>query len=320
MLFYVLFIIFLLLIIFYLARKPAKVIYKDAESEEKAKFEKIYREKENELNEILRLREQTWNNEFNEKVKRLHEELSAQRGSEKHKLEEELNKQKNILFSNLQNELSIATQQKENEVQKLLTSFSFFTSEIKQKQEDLINETKFFSNSLDELKSKHDSAIETFKKLFEIELKESFYRISFSTEELDELKELNKVIKILRNPQPFYKAIYDIYYKNKISDLVNRVVGRGRLSGIYKITHTDSGRNYVGKSVDIGDRWKQHVKRGTGAELATDNKLYSAMKELGVQNFQFEIVETTEDISKLSEMEKYWQEFFQSKEFGFSMK
>jgi hypothetical protein len=47
------------------------------------------------------------------------------------------------------------------------------------------------------------------------------------------------------------------------------------------------------------------VKRGTGADMAIDNKLYDAMKKLGVENFQFEIVETTEDTSKLSEMEKY---------------
>jgi hypothetical protein len=47
------------------------------------------------------------------------------------------------------------------------------------------------------------------------------------------------------------------------------------------------------------------VKRGTGADMATDNKLYDAMKKLGVENFQFEIVETTEDTSKLSKMEKY---------------
>jgi hypothetical protein len=42
--------------------------------------------------------------------------------------------------------------------------------------------------------------------------------------------------------------------------------------------------------------------------------------ELGIQNFQFEIVEITNDTSKLNEMEKYWQEFFQSKEFGYSIK
>jgi len=140
------------------------------------------------------------------------------------------------------------------ESEKLLSSFYIFASEIKQKQEILLSEISVFSNNLDSIKSKHSSAIETFKKLSEIELKESFYRISFSSEEKEELLELSKAIKILRNPQPFYKAIYEIYYKNKVSDLVNRVVGKGRVSGIYKLTHISSGKCYIGKSVDIGER------------------------------------------------------------------
>jgi len=40
----------------------------------------------------------------------------------------------------------------------------------------------------------------------------------------------------------------------------------------------------------------------------------------GIQNFTFEIVETTEDTNKLNDMEKYWQEFLGAKDFGFSMK
>jgi group I intron endonuclease len=119
---------------------------------------------------------------------------------------------------------------------------------------------------------------------------------------------------------PFYKAIYEIYYKNKISDLVLRVVGKDRVSGIYKITHVDSGKVYIGQSVDIGERWKQHAKRGCGADTLTNNKLYPAIMEFGIDRFQFEVVETTNDVTKLSEMEKYWQEFFKAKEFGYSMK
>jgi len=47
------------------------------------------------------------------------------------------------------------------------------------------------------------------------------------------------------------------------------------------------------------------MKRGVGAEALTNNKLYPAMMELGAHNFMFEIVETTQDASKLNEMEKY---------------
>jgi hypothetical protein len=42
--------------------------------------------------------------------------------------------------------------------------------------------------------------------------------------------------------------------------------------------------------------------------------------EEGIQNFTFEIVEETDDTSKLNEMEQYWQEFLGAKEFGYSQK
>jgi len=92
------------------------------------------------------------------------------------------------------------------------------------------------------------------------------------------------------------------------------------IKGIYKITHIESERSYVGQSVDIGNRWKQHCKRGTGADAKTTNKLYDAMLRYGIENFRFEVVEVVEDNLRLSEAEKYWQEYFKSKEFGYSMK
>lgn len=70
---------------------------------------------------------------------------------------------------------------------------------------------------------------------------------------------------------------------------------------------------------NIADRWKQHIKRGIGAEAPTRNKLYPAMLEIGVENFTFEIVEEC-DRSKLNEREDYWQEFFHAKDFGYSIK
>jgi len=48
--------------------------------------------------------------------------------------------------------------------------------------------------------------------------------------------------------------------------------------------------------------------------------LYPAMAELGIGSFNFEIVEVVNDINKLNELEKYWQEFLKAKEFGFSVR
>ena len=77
--------------------------------------------------------------------------------------------------------------------------------------------------------------------------------------------------------------------------------------------------SYVGQSVDIASRWKQHIKRGVGAEASTRNKLYPAMLTIGLENFTFEIVEEC-DKSLLDEREKYWQNYFNSLSYGYSMR
>ena len=76
---------------------------------------------------------------------------------------------------------------------------------------------------------------------------------------------------------------------------------------------------YVGQAANLAERWKQHIKRGLGADPITKNKLYPAMQAIGVENFSFEVIEECER-SKLDEREDYWQDFFKAKEFGYSIK
>ena len=70
---------------------------------------------------------------------------------------------------------------------------------------------------------------------------------------------------------------------------------------------------------NIADRWKQHIKRGVGAETPTRNKLYPAMNAIGPENFTFEVIEVCER-SRLDEREDFWQDYFKAKEFGYSIK
>ena len=71
--------------------------------------------------------------------------------------------------------------------------------------------------------------------------------------------------------------------------------------------------------MNVAERWKQHIKRAIGAEPMTNNKLYPAMKKFGVKNFTFELIEEcTQD--KLNQREDYWQDFYNAKDYGYSIK
>ena len=174
-------------------------------------------------------------------------------------------------------------------------------------------------NQLDDLQRKVDAAVEAAKREEEMANKQEYYRLQLSKEDLDEICRLQEIVPFLRSPEPLYKVIYKMYYEKPYTDLVGRVVGSGVHCGIYKITNLQNKMCYIGQSANIAERWRQHIKRGVGAETATRNKLYTAMKAYGVENFTFEIVEECER-SLLNERESYWQDYFKAKEFGYSIR
>ena len=174
-------------------------------------------------------------------------------------------------------------------------------------------------NQLDDLQRKVDAAVEAAKREEEMANKQEYYRLQLSKEDLDEICRLQEIVPFLRSPEPLYKVIYKMYYEKPYTDLVGRVVGSGVHCGIYKITNLQNKMCYIGQSANIAERWRQHIKRGVGAEAATRNKLYTAMKVYGVENFTFEIVEECER-SLLNERESYWQDYFKAKEFGYSIR
>lgn len=192
---------------------------------------------------------------------------------------------------------------------------SSFQQQITAKQ----NELSEVNKKLSDLTAKLTSAVEAAKRAEELRVKQDFYRLQLSQADIDEIARLREVTPYLRDSEPLNKVIWKVYYEKPYTDLIGRVVGTGTHTGIYKITNIENQMCYIGQAANIADRWKQHIKRGIGAEAPTRNKLYPAMLELGVENFTFEIVEEVER-SKLNEREDYWQKYFHAKDFGYSIK
>lgn len=69
--------------------------------------------------------------------------------------------------------------------------------------------------------------------------------------------------------------------------------------GIYKITNKILNKSYIGKSIHIEERWKQHLSGRGSLELYKDFVYY------GKENFIFEIIEVCKK-NELTQKEKYW--------------
>lgn len=200
-----------------------------------------------------------------------------------------------------------------------LESLEDYTISFQQEIENKQNKLEKVNLQLNDLTAKLDSAIEAAKRAEEIKSNQEFYRLQLSQADIDEIKRLREVTQYLRDSEPLNKVIWKVYYEKPYTNLIGRVVGNTSRTGIYKITNIENQMCYVGQAANLADRWKQHIKRGMGAETPTRNKLYPAMLEYGVENFTFEIVEECER-SKLNEREDYWQEYFHARDYGYSIK
>lgn len=227
----------------------------------------------------------------------------------------------------LQEQMSAAADKLGKEFQE---SRDQYEKEFLQAQQETINGYKEQIQVWNNLLTVTKSELEKYRKLVECAVlenkrteekkeKENFYRLQLAVEDLEEISKLREVSKYLRDKEPLNKVIWKVYYENPYTDLIGRVLGKQVHTGIYKITNLTNGMCYVGQAVNVADRWKQHIKRGMGAEAPTRNKLYPAMLAIGVENFSFELIE---DCTKeeLNEKEQYWQDFFKAKEFGYSIK
>ena len=95
----------------------------------------------------------------------------------------------------------------------------------------------------------------------------------------------------MHKPIILSKLIWTQYFQKQMTELCDKILGKNIVCGIYKITDLVTEQCYIGQSVNIGDRWKQHCKCGLGIDASTTNKLYNAMQKDGVWNFIFEVLE-----------------------------
>ena len=194
-----------------------------------------------------------------------------------------------------------------------------FKVEYDETVRSLMEEFTGLSNNITILRATNDAAIAAAKRAEEMKNQQDYYRIQLSAADIKEIELLRTVEPYLRDKEPLNKVIWKVYYEKPPTDMIGRVVGSGIHTGIYKITEIETGKCYVGQAANIADRWKQHIKRGVGAEAPTRNKLYPAMNAIGPENFTFEIIEEC-DRAKLDAREDYWQDYFKAKEFGYSIK
>ena len=82
--------------------------------------------------------------------------------------------------------------------------------------------------------------------------------------------------------------------------------------GIYKITNLINQKIYIGQSVNIEERWKQHEYKAFNIkEKGYNSAIHAAFRKYGVENFKLDILEECLP-EELDSKERYWIETLNS--------
>lgn len=177
--------------------------------------------------------------------------------------------------------------------------------------EEIVRETQ----KLQGLEAKQFAYIQAQQRQKEIDSNSDYYRLAIDELELNDVTLLRELQPRFLKKESIDKLIWEVYYKPAYDILIAHLFSStGKVCGIYKITDLTTGQAYIGQSVDIKERFRQHIKTSLSYGKAT-NKLYQMMKKSGQSNFTFEILEEVPR-DKLNERETYWIDFYKTKEFG----
>ena len=82
-----------------------------------------------------------------------------------------------------------------------------------------------------------------------------------------------------------------------------------KIQGIYKIINLNNNKVYIGQSINIDRRFKQHKY-----DIIRNKKhpLYNSIKCYGIDNFEFIVIEIVDDTFLLDQREQYWLDHYQS--------
>ena len=180
----------------------------------------------------------------------------------------------------------------------------------------LIQETNEIKEELDKIKATRAAAIQAQLKEKEIKENKDNYRLNISPSAQKDIKLLKSIQNDISSPIVIDKIIWSNYYQPLAKVKFPKIIGKPTTCGIYKLTSLISGSCYIGQSRDCCERWKQHCKNGLNlGTSSTNNKLYNTIKEEGLNNFTFEIIEECKP-EELDEKEKYYISLYDSYNFG----
>ena len=278
--------------------------WRDAQVAERERVDKSLEERKQAVEEIIdqlerrrREAEKSYNEIITNEKERINTELEFYRKNKLDGIEH------TILF-----EASEKTAAANRAYEELVASL---TEQQNQKKAELA----LLLDEIDDFKKKQSVINEEILRRRELEEKQDFFRVLLGQQEIDDIQCLLSIREKLIYRENLDKLIYDVYISKQVVEMTKRVLKGAAPSGIYKITRLKTGEIYIGKSTDVKKRWTEHCKTAYGVGTIAHSILHTTIRKDGIENFTFELLEEVPK-DKLTEREKYWITFYDSKNYG----
>lgn len=204
----------------------------------------------------------------------------------------------------------------EREIKNLEATKEENNKQLEEEKERIKQEIAAAQEVLDQIRATRDAALKAQLREQEIKENNDNFRLKMSETYLKDISLLKSIKPQISNSIVIDKIIWSNYYQPIAKVRFPQIIGKATACGIYKLTDLTSGLAYIGQSNDICDRQKQHCKNALGVgNVTTENKLYKSMREDGLFNFTFEVLEECEP-RLLDEKEKYYIGLYDTYNYG----
>lgn len=203
-------------------------------------------------------------------------------------------------------------------VDNIAQDFSREENILKRLKIDTSTEIAEISKYLSTLRTERDNVVAALKAEEEVNNNIAFHSFSLSIEDKDDIAVLTELVHRMHKLAPIHKLIWSEYYQRIYGEMADRVLGKEKITGIYKITHIPTKKCYIGQAVDVRTRWANHIKTALHVDGgAAHARFHDALEELGLENFTWELLESCGK-EKLNERERFYIEFYKSNDWGWN--
>lgn len=215
----------------------------------------------------------------------------------------------------------------ESEQNRISDKIKHYTDMAIQEMKDAVNvQNQILTKDIEEVQQELEkyqamrAAInENIMRERQLQEQSEFYTINLSDAEIADLLMIKELSPRFNNRELLNKIIYESYIKRPLQEMIKRVLGGRSPSGIYKITRKSTGEIYIGRAVSVDKRWTEHAKMAFSIGSIAHSTLHTLMEKDGIWNYTFELLEEVPK-EQLNEREKYYIDFYDSKNFGLNQK